>query len=105
MSDRTSSDTSDNLCLIGQALILVIIYVGTFKSDAIVFIDNVIMSSASHEYLSIIFSIMVSPLILTTSFCVNKGKKLEITYNEKNIFNLEESFPLKASCVSPSYFH
>ena len=50
MSDRTSSDTSDNLCLIGQALILVIIYVETFKSDAIVFIDNVIMSSASHEY-------------------------------------------------------
>ena len=40
--------TRITLCLIGRTVILVIIYVETFKTADIAFIDNVIMCLTSH---------------------------------------------------------
>jgi len=63
--------------LIGQAAILMVMYVETFKTDVIVFIDNVIMCLMTHW--PIISSIRVSLLILTISLGEIKRKKWQIT--------------------------
>jgi len=64
---------------IGQALILIIMYVETFKTDVIVYICNVIMRLMSHR--AIIFSIRVSSLMLTISLGKIKGKKSKLLIN------------------------
>jgi hypothetical protein len=62
----------------GLPTTLVIIYVKTFKTDAIVFIDNDIICVTSHW--TMISSITVSSLILTISLSEIKGS--DITLND-----------------------
>ena len=61
---------------IGQAVILVIMYVETFKTVAIIFIGNVKMHLMSRWL--IIFSIRVSSFILTISLIEIKVKVLKL---------------------------
>jgi hypothetical protein len=58
---------------IGQAVILVIMYVGTFKTDVIIFFGKVTIDLMS-RWSIFLFSIRVSPLILTISSCKVKRK-------------------------------
>ena len=73
---ETDIDTSIAVRLIGEAVILVIMYVKTFKTVAIVFIGNVKMHLMSRWL--IIFSIRVSSFILTISLIEIKVKVLKL---------------------------
>jgi len=64
----------------GQAVIVVIMYVETFKTDVIVFIDDALGYLTSH--LPIIVSIGVNSLILTISLCEIKGKMSKLQINQ-----------------------
>ena len=59
-----------------RAVILVIMYVKTFRTDVIVLISSIIICMTSHRL--IIFSIMASLLILKISHDKIKGKVLEL---------------------------
>ena len=68
-SDRKSCDASDIVCrmsviLAGRVVILVILYVETFKTVVIVLISNIIMCLTSNRL--IIFSIRVSYFMAKT---------------------------------------
>jgi len=65
--------------LIGGAVIQVIMYIETFKTDVIASIGNIIMCLRSHCLIS--SSITVSSFILTTSFSEIKGKMLNLMIN------------------------
>jgi len=62
-----------------RAVILVIMYVETFKTDVIDLISSVMICMMSHWL--IIFSIMVSPLILKISQDKIKGKMYKLPIN------------------------
>ena len=75
---ETDIITSMKTSLIGQAVILVIMCVKTFKTDVIVFIGNVIMCLTSHWL--IVFSIRVHLSILTRSYGeTNYKEDIQIT--------------------------
>jgi hypothetical protein len=67
MKDKTGSIASISASLVRLHVILVIMYVETFQTDAIVFISNM----TSHR--QIIFSIRDGLLILTISHSEMKG--------------------------------
>jgi len=62
--------------LIGQSVILVIIYIETFKTNVIVFIGNVIICLKSRS--PIIFSITIISLILLILLCEITEKKSKL---------------------------
>jgi hypothetical protein len=70
---KVETDSITSISALGQALILVIIYCETFKTDVTVFIGNIIMGLTSH--ILIIFSNRVSLLILRS---LGKMSKLPI---------------------------
>ena len=92
MKVETNIITSIRASLKGQTLILMIIYVETFNTNYIVFIDNAIMCLTSHW--PIISSIRVSSLILTISLCEIKEKmsKLLIKYTLMYLLNSWQCF-------------
>ena len=65
MKVETDSIARITVSLIGWAVILVIMYIKTFKTNIIVFVGNVVMFLLSHW--PIMFTVMVGSLILTES--------------------------------------
>lgn len=81
MKVETGIITSITASMIGKAVTLVILFVETFITDAIVFIGDVIMCLTSYGL--IIFCIIVSMLILKISPSETKEKNIQIT-NKNN---------------------
>ena len=77
MKVKTYIIASIAVSLMERVMILVIMYVKTFKTDDMVFIGNIICLT-SHLLIHFVISIRVSPLICTISLCEIKGKMLKL---------------------------